>query len=369
MSKRKMEIVRARNFKKRWNEARTAGKTVTEYAKELGYTEASSLLRSRRAAEVALKESLPALPTNKPGKRNTRGPADKSGFSPVELPAAGVSVDELVSRRKREFEFRRSHEEARKLITRQVPVDGPYGILHFGDPHVDDDGTDLGLLEQHALTIREVPALFGANVGDTTNNWVGRLARLYAEQGTTASQAWQLAEWFIKLVGPKWLYVIGGNHDMWSGAGDPLIWITREINALYQASEVRLQLDSKSGQSIRINAKHDFSGSSIWNPAHSVMVAAQRSQTPDDIYICGHKHKSGYQPLKADSGKIMHAIQVASYKLFDRYALEKGFRDQNISPAVVTIVDPAAKNPNQLITVFHDVDDGVDFLAWKRSRK
>jgi hypothetical protein len=36
-------------------------------------------------------------------------------------------------------------------------------------------------------------------VGDTTNNWTGRLARLYADQSTSAAQAWRIAEWLVNL--------------------------------------------------------------------------------------------------------------------------------------------------------------------------
>jgi hypothetical protein len=47
--------------------------------------------------------------------------------------------------------------------------------------------------------------MYAVCVGDVTNNWVGRLAALYAEQSTTEAEAWKLAEWWLVLHGDKLL--------------------------------------------------------------------------------------------------------------------------------------------------------------------
>lgn len=286
-------------------------------------------------------------------------------YTPV--PDGDVPVEELVEIRKKQFNKKKAHEEARKLIAVKVKVPGPIGILHFGDPHVDDDGTDIGLLEHHKKLCMTVEGLFGANVGDVSNNWIGRLARLYAEQSTSAPQAWRLVEWLLKDL--KLLYLIGGNHDGWSGAGDPLKWITRQTESIYQSSEVRIGLNMPNGCVIRINARHDFGGSSMWNPAHGPMKAVFHG-VRDHIAICGHKHKSGYGIIKdPDTGIACHAIQVASYKLYDRYAREHNFRDQTLSPCAVTIIDPDLPQTHpDLVKVFWDADAGVDYLKYKRRK-
>jgi hypothetical protein len=69
------------------------------------------------------------------------------------------------------------------------------------------------------------------------------------------------------------------------------------------------------------------------------------------------------------TGILSHCIQVASYKIYDRFAREKGFRDQHISPSVVTVINPNAKRETELINVFHDVEDGANFLTWLRNKK
>jgi hypothetical protein len=281
---------------------------------------------------------------------------------PVLLP-----VEELVERRKAQFRQLQKHEQQRTLIPVKVKLDGPIGILHFGDPHVDDDGTDLVKLERHMELCRTVEGLYGANIGDSSNNWVGRLARLYGEQSTSSTESWQLVEWFLKNV--PWLYLIGGNHDAWSGSGDPIRWMTAQAGSLYQSSEVRLNLTFPNKREVRINARHDFSGHSIYNPAHGVTKALHFG-VRDHIAICGHKHTSGYGVIKdPESGITMHAIQVASYKIYDRYAKEKGFRDQHLSPCVVTVIDPSLPNTHpDLVKVFWDAEAGAEYLTYLRSR-
>lgn len=281
------------------------------------------------------------------------------------LPADDMPVTELIDHLKKRFKHKKEYEQARRLINANVKLTGPIGIVHLGDPHLDDDGTDWDQLEADMQTILETEGMFVANVGDTRNNWVGRLARLFGEQGTSAKQALQLSKWFLETLKHKWLYIIGGNHDAWSGVDDPLSWICEHIDAMYASSEARIGLNFPNGRQIIVNARHDFAGNSQWNAAHAVGKAAQLGDH-DDIYVCGHKHTSGYMPIKSPDGRLCHAIQVASYKVYDRYAREKGFRDQAISPCAVTVINPDAEHPADLIQVFWTAKSGADYLNFLR---
>ncbi|MDE2344428.1 MAG: hypothetical protein KGL63_13760 [Betaproteobacteria bacterium] len=294
------------------------------------------------------------------------GPAPAAIEYP-KLPQKHVPIEELLARRKSQFQQRKSFEDSTKLIPVKIKLDGPIGVLHFGDPHVDDDGTDIVALESHARLVRETEGMFGGNVGDTSNNWVGRLTRLWAQQSTNADEAWQLVEWFIKQV--DWLYLIGGNHDAWSGAGDPIKWIQRGGSAPYMASSVRLALQFPNKNEVRVNAKHDFNGHSQWNPAHGATKAIYMGPR-DHIAVAGHRHISGYNIIKSpEDGTVCHAIRVASYKIYDTFAKEKGFPDQSLSPCAVTVIDPAlpGSHPDQ-VKVFWDAFEGADFLKYKRKK-
>src|SRR5690606_3069297 len=160
---------------------------------------------------------------------------------------------------------------------------------------------------------------FGANVGDLSNNWVGRLARLYANQSTTAAQAWQLVQWFVRRV--RWLYLAGGNHDVWSGAADPVKWFARQAGVTYQWHGVRLSLTSPGGAEVRVNARHDFAGTSMWNGAHAPAKAARFGFVRDHIYTCGHRHMAAHNTLVFENGAhIAHAVRVGTYKVFDDFS-------------------------------------------------
>ena len=289
-------------------------------------------------------------------------------FEYTPLPNEGLTFDELVEERVARFKKKQAYEDARRLIRVSVKLDGPIGIWHFGDPHIDDDGTDLEQLLRDAQFVRKTPGLFGANVGDTTNNWVGRLARLWGEQHTTAPESWTLAEGFLRLV--DWLYLIGGNHDAWSGAGDPIKWIQRGKSAPYMSSECRLELKFPNGNTCRINAHHDFNGHSQYNPAHGPMKATMFGHR-DHIAVAGHRHISGHGVLKdASTDTILHSFLVAGYKIYDRYARDKGFRDQRISPGVFTIIHPERDNTHpDFISHFWSMEAGLDYLKFLRKGK
>jgi hypothetical protein len=328
-------------------------------AAKLGMADRTLLARLKK-----MKTKGYAVPrsTYQPGE-----PVENADYSFTPLPEDDVSIEELVEQRKRKFAHKREYEEASKLIPIRIKINGPIGLLHFGDPHVDDDGTDIEALERHTDLCNRTPGLFACNVGDTTNNWVGRLARLYGEQATSAAQAWRLAEWFIGRC--SWLYMISGNHDAWSGSGDPIKWIAKQQNALYKSSEARIALKFPNGREVRVNARHDHSGSSIWNPAHGPMKAAMLG-TRDHIYVAGHKHESAYSVLKDPiSGITMHLMKVASYKVYDRYAKERGFRDNALSPCGLTVINPLlpADHPD-MVKVWWEPEEGAEYLTWLRNR-
>lgn len=325
------------------------GHSVTKAAQELNLIRSTFESRLKRARAEGLRPFTP-----KPFERD-------------ELPNEELPIEDLVAHRIRQFEQKKKAKLARKIIPVRIKIDGPIGIAHFGDPHVDDDGTDLGLLLSHAKLIRDTEGLFAGNVGDQQNLWIGRLARLWAQQSTSATQAWKLVEHFVSQV--DWLYLLSGNHDLWAGNGDPLQWIMRQTSAVFEPHGARLDLEFSNGARVRINARHDFTGHSMWNTAHGPAKAVQMGWR-DHILTCGHKHTSGYQVLKdPSSGLISHALRVASYKTFDRYADEKGLPDQAIFNCPVTIIDPEkADDDPAMVTTLFDPFEGAEFLTWKRKR-
>ena len=54
-----------------------------------------------------------------------------------------MPIEELIEFRKKQYNIKLSSAESRKLINIDIKLDGPIGICHFGDPHIDDDGTNI----------------------------------------------------------------------------------------------------------------------------------------------------------------------------------------------------------------------------------
>lgn len=285
-----------------------------------------------------------------------------------ELPGELPTAEELVQRRKSEFSRKSAARLARHLIDVQVKMTGPVGLALFGDPHIDDPGSDIALIEAHAQVVRETEGMFGACVGDYSNNWIGRLARLYGQQSTSQAEAWVLVEWFIKLL--DWLMLVAGNHDVWSGEGDPIKWMAKIARVQYEAHGARVGLKFPNGRVIRLNARHDFTGKSQYNTAHGPAKAAQMGWR-DHILVCGHLHTSGYNVLRDPSdGLISHALRVGSYKTFDRYAEEKGLPNQTFTVCPVAIIRPQFEDDDtRQVTIFFEPETAAEFLTFLRGRK
>ena len=317
-------------------------------------------------SRAAIEEGIPEATLRRRYRRAllNREEVPPPAFEVSPLPSGDEPIEDLIARRAAAFARKHEARQARELIPVKVRIDGPYGILHMGDPHVDDDGCDWPTLTRHLQLIDATEGLFAANVGDLSNNWVGRLARLYASQGTTAADAIRMVEWFVARV--RWLYLVGGNHDCWSGAADPVKWFAAQAGAAYQWHGMRLELQASSGPPVRVNARHDFQGTSQWNGAHAPAKAARMGWARDHIYTCGHRHSAAHNTLFLNDGEhVAHAIRLGAYKRYDDYADSKGFPRENV-PAAVTIINPAARDALGLVTVFWDVEAAADYLRFLR---
>lgn len=281
-------------------------------------------------------------------------------FSIPKLPSFQADINEILDRRLRESTRRIEARDSRELIPVRVGIRGPFGILHFGDPHLDDPGTDLGLVMHHMDIAKNTPALYGACIGDFINNWRGKLSFLHANQSTTQMEAQKLLHWFIRDSGMPWMYHVGGNHDVWSGDGDPIVWLHGD--AAYEWHQCRVGLQCPNGREIRINARHDWPGRSMYGPAHGPAKGAMFDGR-DHVYIAGHIHDWEHRTQEGHEGRVWHAIRVGSYKRVDDHALKLGFASKRHGAAVMTVIDPDAKDETDLITVHWGIEQGAKFLT------
>lgn len=234
--------------------------------------------------------------------------------------------------------------------------DGPYGVALFGDPHVDDDGVSMDRLAAHMDLVRSHPRLHAVNLGDITNNWVGKLGHLYGQQGTTEDEAYDLIGWLAESM--PWVMWILGNHDKW---GPVASIVAREKGILAVSHGCRLRFQCAETEFI-LDCRHDFPGRGQYNPAHGPLKMGFRG-TPAHVSVAGHTHQSGLTVTKNGvTQHIHHALRVSSYKEYDEYADAKGFLDEAISPCVIVVVDPDSYGDEGFVTVFHKPEHGILFL-------
>lgn len=292
-------------------------------------------------------------------------------FTIDELPHDGEpTAEELIERLSARHAQRKAHEEAAKLRQVSVNMDGPIAIAFFGGPHVDDAGCAWGDLERDVRLCRDTPGFLAVDVGDNSNNWVGRLMRLYADQDVTSKQALTLIEWLMCAL--PWLHWEDGNHDGWNTEkGDPTEIMHRLLKrpGSMNTGGTRLQLNLPSGAAFTMHIRHDFPGGSQFNPAHA-LVRETLFGYRDHILACGHRHTSGYIPVfHNDPRRLCHGLRLGTYKDFDKFGKEKGFQDGNWARSMAAVVDPAlAHDPVRFIKPFFNLEDAADYLTFLRRR-
>ena len=282
-------------------------------------------------------------------------------FTPPVLPPAHEPVDEMIERRIAAFTRKTEAAKAREWMQFRVDEVAPFALVFVGDPHADDDGADIGTLKRHLDLIENTTGMWAVGMGDWTNNWIGRLGRLYAEQSTTAADAWRFAEWMLSK--PIWMLLLRGNHDMWSGAGDPLRWIARE--GLAPLADWQAQFTVACGDAEwRVHAAHDFPGNSMWNRLHAPLRRAKMTGHGADLFIAAHRHTFGLAEEQDEhSGRTSWLARCKGYKTLDNYASVLGYgQSQDRGQSIAAVCDPGTGR----MQCFSDLDQAAAYLTWLR---
>lgn len=287
------------------------------------------------------------------------GKSEKLQVAPA--PKRDEPLAELLERKRKAITRSVEHEEWANLIPVQVKDDKPIGVFMVGDPHLDDDGCDIVQLEKDLTAVGRVPGMYAGHIGDITNNWVGRLARLYAHQSTSFQDGLRLAEWMFGLC-PN-LFVVNGNHDTWGNGADLLRFIVSA--GVHQSHGARLQLTWPGGERIRIHARHDFPGKSQFSDTHGMKREVLWGHR-DHILVAGHTHVDEARCEPSLDGQVHWMFRVSGYKVIDEFAKEHNFRRKRLAPGVALIIDPRQRIPAERVKPFWDVEAAGAYLSWLR---
>jgi hypothetical protein len=233
---------------------------------------------------------------------------------------------------------------------------GPIILGIFGDPHLDNSGTDLEMFERELSRRNPKDGVFTCCGGDFFDNWPRSMGHLFAESGDP-TPAWILFEYYME----NWpfLFSVSGNHDQFvSGTANFLDEFMRGKGSLLRRSGGRFIIDLGAGTPITISMRHIWQGNSQYSEAHNLKRAVTFGHTDDDL-VCGfHFHKGELRThIRPSDGKVSKLAQVSSFKRLDNYANDKGFMSPETSPFVWAVLD--AREPvtsHNRVQLFYDFD-------------
>lgn len=334
------------------------------------YEQAGSLRRTAKALGVAPSTVWERL-------KKARESGDRiigDGLSIPSLPSDNLPIDERIDILCRKFEAKKRAYDLNTWFPVTVHDELPIGVVMFGDPHVDNPGANWPLLRAHANLVATTPGCYGINIGDVSDNWVGTLARLYADSAVSAKETRDLVEWFMHGSGIPWVVWLLGNHDVWND-GAALLDIlskkygTKKVVVHNWEARFRLVFEQAEGYEYRINAAHNFPGNSQWNPLHGNMKASMLGEDAD-IIVCGHLHNYAYSTYEnANRGLVGHLLRVRGYKHHDDFARKLGIYEQEYGASGMFVFDPWASEVPARLTFFASLESGCDYLTMIRAKR
>lgn len=333
---------------------------TAEIAKRLVETHGS--MRAAAAACGMPKTTFATLCKREPAA----APSVSDEITFPDLPGSELPPEELIDQACKRFAHHLAARDARRWMEIKINSNRPIGVCFMGDPHIDNNGCNWPLLREHIKTLEETPGMTAVGIGDLTDNWVGRLVRLYADQEMSKKQGIKLAKYLLKDSKIKWLCHLLGNHDSWND-GPYLIKANAQPWVPVEEWQSRFQLVFPGGARVKIHAAHDFPGNSIWNPQHGPQKAAMLLEQAD-IYACGHKHTWAVnEGENAQRGFVYWLIRSRGYKFVDSYSEQLGYGSQRYGASITAVINPSGVGPTR-IRCFPDVAEGAEFLTWLRGR-
>lgn len=284
----------------------------------------------------------------------------------LSVDVADEPIEDLIARKKEHLKRSKAREAWGELVPVSVNTDKPIAVTLVGDPHIDDDHCDIEALETDLDTISKTQGMYAGHIGDLTNNWVGRLAKLYAHQRTTFDEGIRLTEWMLKRC--PTLFLVAGNHDLWNNGMDILRFITKQAGVGHTKPHgARLALRWPNGEEIRIHARHDFRGGSIYSDTHGHKRSLLWGHR-DHILVAGHKHVDEARVEPSIEGMAHWMFRVSGYKVIDDYAEENGFVRKRMAPSVTVILDPYQRVPAERVKPYWDIENASEYLTWLRKK-
>jgi len=296
---------------------------------------------------------------------NIEGQTSNETFDLPVFPDDDISAEEVLDHLSKRFEKKLRNEDAKTWFEVKIKVPGPIGLAVVGDPHL-GTSCNIPLLRRDVDILRNTEGMLAVNIGDTADNW-GRLVHLYAESDISRPTERKLARWFLKEAGIPWAVWLHGNHDTMHSEFATFLKSENVSQIPMIDWRAKFKLCFPGGGEVRIDAAHNHKGTSIYNRLHGQKRAALWDEDAD-IYVAGHHHTWGMTQEEMDDGRVVWMARARGYKWIDEYATRHNFHRDEYGSTILFVIDPEEENEVRRISAFADLEEGAEFLSWKREK-
>lgn len=283
------------------------------------------------------------------------------------FPDDDIDADQILDHMSKRFDRRLAREDALKWFGIKMKSDKPIGLAVVGDPHIGSNGCNIRLLRRDVSLMADTPGIHAINIGDTVDNWGGRLIFAYAENDVSRQTERRLARWFLQDSGIPWLLWLMGNHDLMDGEFATYLKTLNAETFPMVDWQAKFELQFPNGKVCRVDAAHNHKGTSIYNPLHGQKrEALWHGGEHADIIVAGHHHNAAIEQGETADGRMVTLARTRGYKWIDQWATTRGFPENHYGATVLFVIDPTAEDAASYVHPFLDLKAGCEYLTYLR---
>lgn len=253
------------------------------------------------------------------------------------LPERGdAPIDRYYELVKSISDITRIRKAATTTIEWTAPIDGWIGLAFPGDLHIGGP-IDYGELEADLDLIEATEGLWCIGLGDYSNNFQAatKLLKAMAEDVVPGSEDQMELVAYVMGRTRKWLGILEGNHDGWSGSSG--------LKSL--AAHLSCSFVTEAGVSLKANVgsvryvgylKHQWKGHSNLNTSNE--ARRMWNEFPEwenaDFTVLAHYHQPDTHQKEIKTQTVVH-LRGGTYKSFDPYASKNGYVPEYGIPLVL----------------------------------
>jgi|10_taG_2_1085330.scaffolds.fasta_scaffold08427_6 transposase-like protein len=286
-----------------------------------------------------------------------------TGVTPESLEEdAEATIEQLLKRQQR---VKRLLELQKEQVV-AIDSDRPVGVTLFSDIHWGNRDVDYEALVRDTELVRDCEGMYAFGLGDYTDNWIGKLGGIAAEQSVTIEQEKATCRWWFEQLTGKIPVVVAGNHDNRSITTAHIDYVhdmLRGAALLYGKDEVRFTL--KLGKAEWVwKCRHSFRGGSQWNETHATEKDGKLYDLWDFAASGHYHHPTMIRPFYQQSrGTICYACNIGTYKMRDDFATMLGYRTHHSTYTATIIYTPDGE---VIIPQGATLEQAAKYLSWLR---